>query len=170
VRGDAGRPARGLRVLDGTLKVWELASGRALTTLEGHTSKLTACAVTSDGRHVVSASFDKTLKVGELASGRALATLEGHTYRVTACALTADGRHVVSASEDNTLKVWNLKTYACSVTHRGSAPCSAVATTATIVVAGDRAGSVWFLDLPPSYRSAASTSAGDGQRKKPALR
>ena len=38
-----------------------------------------ACAVTPDGRRVVSASDDKTLKVWDLESGRALATLEGHT-------------------------------------------------------------------------------------------
>jgi WD40 repeat protein len=76
--------------------------------LEGHTSWVTACAVTPDGRHVVSASYDKTLKIWELASGRALATLEGHTARVTACAVTPDGRHVVSASWDETLKVWEL--------------------------------------------------------------
>jgi WD40 repeat protein len=38
-----------------------------------------ACAVTPDGRHVISASNDKTLKVWELASGRAVAALQGHT-------------------------------------------------------------------------------------------
>ena len=64
---------------DKTLKVWELASGRAVATLQGHTDGVTACAVTPDGRHVVSASEDQTLKVWELASGRAVATLQGHT-------------------------------------------------------------------------------------------
>jgi len=29
---------------------WELATGRALATLEGHTSWLNACAVTPDGQ------------------------------------------------------------------------------------------------------------------------
>jgi len=74
--------------------------------LAGHTLPVTACAVTPDGRHVVSASTDKTLKVWELATGRALATLECHTDVVTTCAVTPDGRHVVSASWDRTLEVW----------------------------------------------------------------
>ena len=78
--------------------------------LAGHTGYVNACAVTPDGRHVVSASEDHTLKVWELATGRALATLEGHTDDVNACAATPDGRHVVSASEDQTLKVWELAT------------------------------------------------------------
>jgi len=58
---------------------------------------VTACAVTPDGHHVVSASDDQTLKVWELASRRQVATLQGHTSRVTACAVTPDRRHVVSA-------------------------------------------------------------------------
>jgi WD40 repeat protein len=114
---------------------------------------VTACAVTPDGRHVVSVSYDKTLKVWELATGRAVATLQGHTHWVTACAVTPDGRHVVSASHDHTLKVWELATHACRITHRGDSRYAAVAVGATTVVAGDAAGSVWFLELPPSMAS-----------------
>jgi WD40 repeat protein len=76
--------------------------------LGGHTHSVQACAVTPDGRHMVSASRDQTLKVWELESGRVVATLEGHTDWVRACAVTPDGRHVVSASDDQTLKVWEL--------------------------------------------------------------
>ncbi|HEX2688280.1 MAG TPA: AAA family ATPase [Kofleriaceae bacterium] len=76
--------------------------------LVGHTDLVSACAVTPDGRYVVSASNDRTLRVWELGSGRAVATLEGHTDWVSACAVTQDGRHVVSASADQTLKVWEL--------------------------------------------------------------
>jgi hypothetical protein len=50
-----------------------------LRDLAGHTSGVSACAVTPDGQHVVSASADHTLKVWEFASGRAVATLQGHT-------------------------------------------------------------------------------------------
>ena len=111
--------------------------------------RLTACAVTSDERRVVSVSSDKTLKVWDLETGRAVATLEGHAARVTACAVTPDGRRVVSASEDHTLKVWDLEAGACVLTHRANTGCSAVIATATAIIAGDAAGSVWFLDWPP---------------------
>ena len=47
-----------------------------MATLAGHTSHVTACAVTPDGRHVVSASSDKTLKVWDLTT---------HTCRITHC-------------------------------------------------------------------------------------
>src|SRR6185503_11419600 len=150
---------------DQTLKVWDLASGRVLATLEGHTSSVTACAVTPDGRHVVSASWDQTLKVSDLASGRALPALEGHTSSVTACAVTPDGRHVVSASDDHTLKVWDLRTHACVITHRGDAAYLAVAVRANMLVAGDAAGAVWFLNVPP--RLATSLPAREAPEAAP---
>ena len=42
---------------DKTLKVWELASGRELRTLAGHTDGVNAVAVSGDGRLAVSASY-----------------------------------------------------------------------------------------------------------------
>ncbi|HEX8115201.1 MAG TPA: hypothetical protein VF516_46055 [Kofleriaceae bacterium] len=80
---------------------------------------LTALAVTPDGRHVVSASYDKTLKVWKLGPGRAVATLAGHSNWVTACVVTPDGRHVVSASEVQTLKVWEVGSRRAVVTLEG---------------------------------------------------
>jgi WD40 repeat protein len=67
-----------------------------------------------------------------------------------------DGRHVVSASVNRTLKVWDLETHTCRFTHRCDATYSAVAVTATAILAGDAAGTVWFLDVPPSAASHLS--------------
>ena len=139
---------------DRSLKVWDLETGRGVATLIGHTYPVTACLVTADGRRVVSASRDGKLKVWDLESGRSLATLKGHDDAVTACTLTAEGRRVVSASEDRTLKVWDLDTYACLLTHRGDAAYTAVASTADAIVAGDKAGGIWFLDWPSLDRAA----------------
>jgi hypothetical protein len=137
---------------DQTLKVWDLDSGRELATLHGHSSSVNACAITPDGQRVVSASDDHTLKVWDLESQRTLVTLQGHTALVNACAVTPDGRRVVSASDDHTLKVWDLASGACVLTHRANASYTAVTATATAIIAGDAAGSVWFLDWPSPNR------------------
>src|SRR5206468_3625778 len=79
-----------------------------LQTLTGHASDVNAVAVTPDGRHAVSASWDRTLIVWDLASGTAQRRLAGHTKAVHAVAVTPDGRHAVSASADGTLIVWDL--------------------------------------------------------------
>jgi len=136
---------------DRTLKIWDLEGGRLLATLEGHASGVNACAVTPDGRRVVSASNDRTLKVWDLDSGRLLATLEGHAGEVHACVVVPVGRGAVSTSEDHTIKVWSLDTYTCLLTHRGDTAYTAVGATATVVVAGDVAGAVWFLDWPAAW-------------------
>jgi WD40 repeat protein len=138
--------------------------------MKGHADWVTACAVTPDGKRVVSASNDQTLKVWELATGRALATLEGHTRKVTACAVTPDGGRVVSASWDKTLKVWDLESSACILTHLANAAYGAVAATATAIVAGDCVGSVWFLDWPalrtrPTGATQDQRTPGLGRKK-----
>jgi WD40 repeat protein len=62
-----------------TLKVWDLDTGRELRTLQGHSGGVNGVAISPDGRHAVSASYDNTLKVWDLETGRELRTLEGHS-------------------------------------------------------------------------------------------
>jgi WD40 repeat protein len=95
---------------DGTLKLWDLETGRELRTLAGHSVWVTGVAMSADGRRAVSASVDQTLKVWNLATGRGLHTLAGHSDRVNGVALSGDGRRAVSASQDHTLKVWDVET------------------------------------------------------------
>jgi WD40 repeat protein len=71
---------------DGTLKVWELESGRELQTFSSHAGGVNAVAVMPDGQRAISVSNDGTLKVWELESGRELQTLSvGHPPWVRAC-------------------------------------------------------------------------------------
>ncbi|MBQ1818154.1 MAG: hypothetical protein II124_05915, partial [Clostridia bacterium] len=85
---------------DGTLRVWDAASGQCLKTLEGHGDAVSCLAALDDGR-VVSGSYDNTLRVWDAVSGQCLKTLEGHGDAVSCLAALDDGR-VVSGSYDNT--------------------------------------------------------------------
>jgi len=85
--------------------------GPLLRTLEGHTDRVNAVAVTNDGSRAISASYDSTLKVWDLETGEQIRTLEGHTDWVRGLAVTKDGSRAISAaSYDRTLKVWDLET------------------------------------------------------------
>jgi GTPase SAR1 family protein/DNA-directed RNA polymerase subunit RPC12/RpoP len=95
---------------DQTLRVWDLVTGKSLTSLEGHTDTVFCVAVTTDGTRAISASDDKTLRVWDLATGKSLASLEGHTAGVYGVAVMPDGTRAVSASYDDTLRVWDLAT------------------------------------------------------------
>ena len=84
--------------------------GPLIRTLEGHTERVTAVAVTADGCRAVSASEDRTLRLWDLESGKTIRTLEGHTAWVDAVAVTADGCRAVSGGGDHTLLLWDLAT------------------------------------------------------------
>ncbi|NIA12173.1 MAG: TIR domain-containing protein, partial [Nitrospiraceae bacterium] len=83
--------------------------GPLIRILEGHTSWVSAVAVTPDGKHAISGSLDSTLRVWDLDSGEEMQRLVGHTNGVNAVAVTPDGKHVISGSWDNTLRVWDIK-------------------------------------------------------------
>jgi hypothetical protein len=78
-------------------------------TLQGHAGWVTAVALTPDGRHIVSCSYDNTLRLWDLESGKTIRTLQGHTDGFNAVALTPDGRRAVSSSDDHTLRMWDLE-------------------------------------------------------------
>ena len=95
---------------DHTLRVWDLATGKTKRTLQGHTGRVIALAVTPNGRYVVSGSADKTVQVWDLATGENIRIYQGHTSTIKALAVTPDSRYVVSASWDNPPHVWDLIT------------------------------------------------------------
>jgi WD40 repeat protein len=81
--------------LDSTLKVWDLATGALLRTLEGHTRALYGVAVMPDGRRAVSASHDFTLKVWDLATAVVIATFTADA-EMSSCAVSPDGTAIIA--------------------------------------------------------------------------
>jgi len=93
---------------DKTIKLWDVASGRELRTLAGHTSDVWCIAFSPDGKVLASASLDKTIKLWDVASGRELRTLSGHTDWVDSVAFSPDGKVLASGSDDTTIKLWDV--------------------------------------------------------------
>jgi WD40 repeat protein len=73
------------------VRLWDAATGRALQTLEGHSSVVYSVAFSPDGKQVVSSSYDNTVRLWDAATGRALQTLEGHSSGVSSVAFSPDG-------------------------------------------------------------------------------
>ena len=118
--------------------------------LVGHADGVNACAVTPDGRRVVSASWDKTPKLWD-------SPPVVSTRGVTACTVTPDGQRVVSASWDQTLKLWGLATGRVLATIEGhTGPVNACAVT----LDGGRVVSV---------RGQDAQAVGPGHRPRPQI-
>jgi WD40 repeat protein len=94
---------------DGTLKIWNLNTGKLVRKITAHDGSINAISTTLDGLQVISGSHDKTLKVWNLKTGELVDTLIGHYGSVNAVVLTPDGSKLISGSSDCSLKVWDLK-------------------------------------------------------------
>ena len=111
-----GRPAVISGSDDGTVRVWDLATGRPLgDPFTGHDGYVRSVAAAElDGRPVViSGSDDGTVRVWDLATGPPVGSpFTGHSDYVRSVATAElDGRPVVvSGSNDGTVRVWDLAT------------------------------------------------------------
>ena len=95
---------------DNMIKVWEVATGKQLRCLEGHTAQVWSVAYRPDGQQLASGSSDKTVRVWEMATGKQLLRLEGHTAPVWSVAYRPDGQQLASGSSDKTVRVWEMAT------------------------------------------------------------
>jgi WD40 repeat protein len=61
---------------NGTVKVWDTATGQEILTLKGHTGHVTSVAFSPDGKRL--ASGGKVVKVWDAATGQETPTPKGH--------------------------------------------------------------------------------------------
>ncbi len=82
--------------------------GTLVHAFKGHTACVDAVAVTRDGQHIISGSFDFLVKVWSVASKSLVSTCIGHTDWVRAVAVTPNGQRILSCGNDQTVRVWLL--------------------------------------------------------------
>ena len=93
---------------NGTVKLWDVPSGRLLRTLDGHTDLVYKGVFSPDEKILASCSRDGKIKIWEVATGAELRTLTGHTRPIKAVAFAPDGNLLASVSNDGTLRLWDV--------------------------------------------------------------
>jgi WD40 repeat protein len=108
--GDFSPDGKNVVTLDDfmTARVWEVATGRQLHVLEGHTSKMRSAKFSADSQAIVTTSFDKTARVWEASSGKEIAVFKGHLFPPQDAVFTGDSKRVISAGRDGTLRMWDV--------------------------------------------------------------
>ncbi|MFD8376163.1 trypsin-like peptidase domain-containing protein [Streptomyces sp. NPDC059688] len=94
---------------DGTVRVWDTATGKTRTRLTGLYGEVNAVAFSPDGRTIATGS-SYSAWLWDAAGGKARTPLTGHTDTVFSAVFSPDGRTVATASADGTARLWDATT------------------------------------------------------------
>ncbi len=97
---------------DCTVKLWNLKTGDLLKTIEAHSDRVNAVALSADGQSFASACQNGTIKAWKLGKGKVeeIFRLEAHQAAVTCIQFSVNGELLITGSEDKTVKIWNTET------------------------------------------------------------
>jgi len=135
---------------DGKARAWDLETGRATVVFAGHLDAITSCAVSSDGRRVITGSDDGTARVWN-ATGRPLAVYQGHNGGVPAVAFTVGGDSL-TGNADGTTRLWSEETGKVIRRFEGGSPVSSLALQQGALVTGHVDGSCQLWDVQSGAR------------------
>mmetsp|Transcript_30081 Transcript_30081/g.68977 ORF Transcript_30081/g.68977 Transcript_30081/m.68977 type:complete len:331 (-) Transcript_30081:99-1091(-) len=151
---------------DGTLRLWEIASGRTTRRFVGHTKDVLSVAFSVDNRQIVSGSRDRSIRLwNTLGECKYTLVEEGHSEWVS-CVRFSPSQAVpliVSCGWDKLVKVWSLSNCTLRndlVGHQGYLNTVCVSPDGSLCASGGRDGTAMLWDLNEGKR-LYSLDAGD---------
>ncbi len=111
--------------LENAIQLWDLRTGQVVQTLRGHQKRVTALAVTPNGKVLASGSWDRTVRLWDMnisrrAKGFDISELEqvpeatekvvlhGHEDWVNCLAISPGGKLLASGSWDRSVRLWRM--------------------------------------------------------------
>ena len=94
------------------VRIWEVASGRAVHTLRGHTSWVAQLAFSPNGKWLASAGSDRVVRLWDTARGKEVIAFPFDTPKISALAFSPDGRRLAAGGGDGT-KAGEVRVWAC---------------------------------------------------------
>jgi WD40 repeat protein len=96
--------------LDGSLRVWNVKSGKQIgDDWRDGDSAAWCIALSPDGKKVVNGSDDGAVRLWDIDTCKVVKKWTGHTEAVSSVCWSRDGRRVLSGSEDGTARQWEVE-------------------------------------------------------------
>ncbi len=96
--------------LDGSVVVWDLASGRSVAEIEENFTWIGALALSPDDRLLATGSEEPVVNLCDMATGRRIGSLKGSSICIDGVAFTPDARTIATRTVDNAMRFWNVAT------------------------------------------------------------
>ncbi len=96
-----------LQYRPGSVRLWDVSSGKQLASLEGHKTNVWSIAFSPDGKRLISSGYDGTVFIWDIAAKKSVATLEKHKSWCRAVSFAPDGANFATAGEDGTVVIWS---------------------------------------------------------------
>lgn len=145
------------------LILWELSTGNILFTLDGHTDRIDAVALSLDESYAASGGRDKTVRVWDLKTGKAAAVFAGHQKEIESLAFSPDRKYVLSGSRDHTLRLWDIEAgkEVRAFAHRARVTLARFSPDGRFAVSGDADGDIRIWDARTGEEVRALKSQAD---------
>jgi WD40 repeat protein len=102
---------------DKTVRLWDAHSGEPKQVLKGHTAVVEFCAVSPNGKQIMSGTGNIgelifwNAQTGEIEKVLPNAHGDGHDAEIDCGRYSLDGKYAISGSKDRTVKFWDPKTF-----------------------------------------------------------
>jgi eukaryotic-like serine/threonine-protein kinase len=94
----------------GRVHVWEIPSGREVTTFEAHQNYAYACDLSPDGRRLATAGFDGVVRLWDLERGVLLGEYRSNADAYWTVALSPDGSRLAAGTSESSIVIWDAAT------------------------------------------------------------
>ncbi|XP_024435162.2 apoptotic protease-activating factor 1 [Desmodus rotundus] len=93
---------------DGTVKVWNIATGKVEKDFACHQDTVLSCDISADAAKFSSTSADKTAKIWSFELPSPLHELEGHKGCVRCSAFSVDSSLLATGDDNGEIRIWNV--------------------------------------------------------------